>query len=103
MPDRRLTLMIHLPARYGPGLATALLLSACVTLARPYEEVGSGSDFVLYRAVSGGSGVAPVGQQVGAAAARHCAGFGREAVLEERSESSEALYLRYSCRVVGSD
>lgn len=102
MTDRRIPLMNHFPTRYVPGLA-ALLLSACVTLARPYEEVGSGSDFVLYRVVSGGSGVAPVGQQVGAAAARHCAGFGREAVLEERSESSEALYLRYSCRVVGSD
>ncbi len=79
-------------------LTGCLLAAGCVTLARSYDVIEEGPASIAFRVTAGGSGIAPVGQQVAAAAARHCAKTERKAVLTERSETSDALYMYYSCR-----
>lgn len=80
------------------SLLAASLLTGCITLAKPYDVIEESPSSIAFRVTAGGSDIAPVGQQVGAAAARHCAKTGRDAHLTERSETSEALYMYYSCR-----
>ncbi|MBO6863618.1 MAG: hypothetical protein RLW87_01815 [Alphaproteobacteria bacterium] len=93
----------RLPRYTAALLAGGLLVSGCVTLARSYDVIEEGPASIAFRVTAGGSGIAPVGQQVAAAAARHCAKSERKAVLTERSETSEALYMYYSCRKAAED